>query len=178
MIREVCPLRPSRTFPPSETLTLLDELLRDPKPIFDHAGLQRGTLRPLRLTPISLEPSPREMRSGGHGQPQLADVACIFLLWSANRAPRRPDLRVWPLKLSFREVPEMVCYRKTGQWAWPRSSTALRWLGAMCDYGDPTEDVRSERAEDVEKRTCRMARKTLQPTLVVSFFPSSMDLGL
>jgi hypothetical protein len=49
---------------------------------------------------------------------------------------------------------------------------------AIPTAGCPTGDVRAARVEDLEKRTRRMARKTLQPTLGVSFFPSSMDLGL
>jgi len=102
MIKEICPLRPSSDLPPSETLTLLDELLRKLKPIFGHAGLQRGALGPLRLTPPSLEPSPREMRSGGMDSRN----------WQMRHPPavayqpdaRRPDHRVWPLKFSFGEV--------------------------------------------------------------------------
>ena len=51
-------------------------------------------------------------------------------------------------------------------------------FGATIAYCDPTGEVRSERAEDLEKRTRKMARNTLQPALGVSFLPSSTDLGL
>lgn len=51
-------------------------------------------------------------------------------------------------------------------------------LGTKPGYWDLAGVAKSARAEDLEKRICRMARKTLHPAPAVNFFPSSIDLGL
>ena len=51
-------------------------------------------------------------------------------------------------------------------------------LGTKLGYWYLAGVAKSARAEDLEKRICRMARKTLHPAPAVSFFPSSIDLGL
>ena len=45
-------------------------------------------------------------------------------------------------------------------------------------YWDLAGVGKSERTDDLVKRTFKMARKTLQPTLGVSFFASSTDRGM